>query len=53
MSAVFGVDAGVGTRSAVGVNALPMGVIVEIEGVFELHDWSVVRLLFLIKIRLN
>jgi len=38
MSAVFGEDAGVGTRSAVGVNALPLGVIVEIEGIFELHD---------------
>lgn len=38
MSNVFGEDAGVGARSAVGVAALPMGVIVEIEGIFELHD---------------
>ena len=38
MSAVFGEDAGIGTRSAVGVNALPLGVTVEIEGIFELHD---------------
>ena len=38
MSNVFGEDAGVGARSAVGVSALPMGVIVEIEGIFELHD---------------
>lgn len=36
MAQVFGDDEGVGTRSAVGVAALPMGVIVEIEGVFEL-----------------
>lgn len=34
---VFGADAGVGTRSAFGVAALPVGVMVEIEGVFELH----------------
>jgi len=38
MAKVFGEDAGVGTRSAVGVAALPLGVIVEIEGIFELHD---------------
>ncbi len=38
MAAVFGEDAGVGTRSAVGVASLPLGVIVEIEGIFELHD---------------
>ena len=38
MSQVFGQDAGVGTRSAIGVNALPLGVTVEIEGIFELHD---------------
>ena len=38
MSNVFGEDAGVGASSAVGVAALPMGVIVEIEGIFELHD---------------
>ncbi len=36
MKSVFGDDAGVGARSAVGVAALPLGVIVEIEGVFEL-----------------
>lgn len=36
MKAVFGDDAGVGTRSAVGVAALPLGVSVEIEGIFEL-----------------
>jgi enamine deaminase RidA (YjgF/YER057c/UK114 family) len=33
---VFGRDAGVGVRSAVGVNALPLGVPVEIEAVFEI-----------------
>lgn len=38
MASVFGDDAGIGTRSAVGVAALPLGVIVEIEGIFELHD---------------
>ena len=38
MAQVFGDDAGVGTRSAVGVSALPLGVIVEIEGIFELND---------------
>ena len=38
MKSVFGDDAGVGTRSAVGVEALPLGVIVEIEGVFELNE---------------
>lgn len=36
MKAVFGDDAGVGTRSAVGVASLPLGVSVEIEGIFEL-----------------
>jgi enamine deaminase RidA (YjgF/YER057c/UK114 family) len=36
MAKVFGDDAGVGTRSAVGVAALPLGVTVEIEGIFEL-----------------
>ncbi len=38
MAKVFGEDAGVGTRSAIGVNALPLGVSVEIEGIFELHS---------------
>jgi enamine deaminase RidA (YjgF/YER057c/UK114 family) len=38
MAEVFGEDAGVGTRSAVGVAALPLGVPVEIEGIFELHE---------------
>lgn len=36
MKDVFGEDAGVGTRSAVGVNTLPLGVIVEIEAIFEI-----------------
>ena len=35
---VFGDDIGVGARSAVGMNSLPLGVTVEIEGVFELND---------------
>ncbi|MEL7497761.1 MAG: RidA family protein [Planctomycetota bacterium] len=34
MKAVFGDEAGIGTRSAVGVAALPLGVSVEIEGIF-------------------
>jgi enamine deaminase RidA (YjgF/YER057c/UK114 family) len=38
MAEVFGSEAGVGARSAVGINALPMGVLVEVEAVFELHD---------------
>ena len=38
MAQVFGEDAGVGTRSAVGVAALPLGVTVEIEGIFEIGD---------------
>lgn len=38
MAHVFGKEAGVGTRSAVGVASLPLGVIVEIEGIFELYD---------------
>ncbi|MCA9152507.1 MAG: RidA family protein [Planctomycetales bacterium] len=33
---VFGADAGVGTRSAVGMHALPSGIAVEIEAMFEL-----------------
>ena len=36
MAEVFGDDIGVGTRSAVGVSALPLGVTVEIEAIFEL-----------------
>ncbi len=35
MRDVFGEDKGVGTRSAVGVTALPLGVIVEIEAIVE------------------
>lgn len=35
---VFGEDNGVGARSAVGMVSLPLGVTVEIEGIFELHD---------------
>ncbi len=34
---VFGADAGVGARSAVGTNALPLGVTVEVEAIFELR----------------
>ena len=37
MASVFGDDAGVGARSAIGVAALPLGVIVEIEGIFEIE----------------
>ncbi len=33
---VFGQNAGVGTRSAVGMNALPGGIAVEIEAIFQL-----------------
>jgi enamine deaminase RidA (YjgF/YER057c/UK114 family) len=33
---VFGQDAGVGARSAIGTNSLPLGVPVEIEAVFEI-----------------
>ncbi len=35
---VFGEEAGVGARSAVGMNSLPLGVTVEIEGIFEIND---------------
>ena len=38
MAKVFGEEAGVGARSAVGVSSLPLGVVVEIEGIFELHQ---------------
>ena len=34
---VYGQEAGAGTRSAFGVAALPLGAIVEIEGIFELE----------------
>ena len=34
---VFGVDAGVGARSALGVAALPNNISVEIEGIFEIE----------------
>lgn len=37
MAKVFGDDVGVGTRSAVGVAALPLGVMVEVEGIFEVE----------------
>jgi enamine deaminase RidA (YjgF/YER057c/UK114 family) len=37
MVKVFGIN-GQHTRSAVGANALPLGVAVEIEAVFELHE---------------
>jgi enamine deaminase RidA (YjgF/YER057c/UK114 family) len=34
---VFGPDAGIGARSAVGMGSLPGHIAVEIEGIFELH----------------
>jgi enamine deaminase RidA (YjgF/YER057c/UK114 family) len=34
---VFGPDAGVGARTAIGVGSLPLGVAVEVEGVFEIQ----------------
>jgi enamine deaminase RidA (YjgF/YER057c/UK114 family) len=37
LAEVFGPDAGVGVRSAVGVNTLPLGAAVEIEAVFEVE----------------
>ena len=37
MASIFGDDVGVGTRSAVGVAALPLGVLVEVEGIFEIE----------------
>ena len=37
MRDVFGEDAGVGARSAVGHNALPVGIDVEIEAIFEVE----------------
>ena len=33
---VFGQDQGIGARSAIGTNALPTGIAVEIEGIFEI-----------------
>ena len=33
---VFGADAGIGARSAIGTNALPGGIAVEIEAIFEI-----------------
>ena len=38
MAEVFGEDDGVGARSAVGTNALPSGIAVEIECIFEVND---------------
>jgi enamine deaminase RidA (YjgF/YER057c/UK114 family) len=35
---VFGADAGVGARSAVGMASLPMGMAVEIEAIFEIEQ---------------
>lgn len=35
---IFGPEAGVGARSAVGMSSLPLGVTVEIEGIFEIDD---------------
>ncbi len=35
---VFGESIGIGARSAVGMNSLPLGVTVEIEGIFEVND---------------
>ena len=35
---VFGEDAGVGVRSAIGTNALPLEMMVEIEAIFEIGD---------------
>jgi enamine deaminase RidA (YjgF/YER057c/UK114 family) len=36
LAAVFGPDAGVGARSAIGASALPLGVPVEVEAIFEI-----------------
>lgn len=38
MRDVFGEENGIGARSAVGTNSLPLGCIVEIEAIFELKD---------------
>jgi enamine deaminase RidA (YjgF/YER057c/UK114 family) len=37
-SEVFGPEAGVGARSAVGVGSLPMGIPVEVEAIFEVYE---------------
>jgi enamine deaminase RidA (YjgF/YER057c/UK114 family) len=37
MADVFGADAGVGARSAVGMGSLPGNIAVEVEAIFELH----------------
>lgn len=37
MIEVFGRDAGIAARSAVGANSLPLGIMVEVEAIFELH----------------
>jgi enamine deaminase RidA (YjgF/YER057c/UK114 family) len=38
MAEVFGEDAGVGARSAVGMGSLPVNIAVEIEAIFEVRD---------------
>jgi enamine deaminase RidA (YjgF/YER057c/UK114 family) len=38
LAEVFGREAGIGARSAVGASSLPLGVPVEIEAIFEIHD---------------
>lgn len=38
MRDVFGEDVGIGTRSAVGVSALPLGVMVEIEAIVKISE---------------
>lgn len=38
MREVFGEEAGVGVRSALGTNALPNGMAVEVEAIFEIKD---------------
>lgn len=35
---VFGEEVGIGARSAVGMNSLPLGMTVEIEGIFEIRQ---------------
>ena len=37
MKTIFGEECGVGARSAVGMNSLPLGVMVEIEAIFEIE----------------
>jgi hypothetical protein len=36
LAEVFGTEAGVGVRTAIGANCLPLGAAVEIEAVFEI-----------------